>query len=160
MSGSRIISSLLHLQGLLVVQEGCRGCCSHFFVLGWKEGEANLGAESVSVSNSALGTNWPELGHMTIPAARKARIHHFYSGWQWTQLKIRALLLKRTENGCGSLPSAIVWVPLSVLLPLCAPCWWVKASLLKVGGPRTSSPSITWKRVRNADSQPTPDLLN
>lgn len=39
---------------------------------------------------------------MTMPAAREARIHRFYSGWQRTPLKIRALLPKRKENGRGS----------------------------------------------------------
>lgn len=61
-----------------------------------------LRAESVSLSNSALEAEWLELSHMTTPAAGKARIRHFYSIWQWTQLKIRALLLRRKENRCGS----------------------------------------------------------
>lgn len=160
MSGPHTISNLLHLQGLLMVQEGCRGCFSHLhFRL---EGLGDTwGLISVS-KPQYTEADWPELSRMTIPAAREAGIHHFYSGWQWTPLKIRALLLKRKENGCGSRQLALCHneSPLSVSPALCAPCWWVKASLLKVGGLWTSSPSVTWECVRNADSQSTPDLLS
>lgn len=53
------------------------------------------------LSNS-LEADWPELSHMTTPAVSEARLRHFYSGWQWTQLKIRALLLRRKDNRCRS----------------------------------------------------------
>lgn len=74
------------------------------------------GAESVSLSNHALEADWPELSHMTTPAAGEAGTRHLYSGWQWTQLKIRALLLRRKRRRdveVGSLPSATGRAPLS-----------------------------------------------
>uniref|UniRef100_A0A8C2NSJ7 Amine oxidase domain-containing protein n=1 Tax=Capra hircus TaxID=9925 RepID=A0A8C2NSJ7_CAPHI len=38
--------------------------------------------------------------------------------------------------------------------------WWVKTSLLKMGGPWTSSTGTMWEHIRHADLQLTPDLMN
>lgn len=106
-----------------------------------------LGAESVSLSISALEADWLELSHMTTLAAGKAKICHFYSIWQWTQLKIRALLLRRKENRCGSRQFAFCH-KMSSPFQFSHFCgllvWRVKSSLLKVCGPWTSRLCITW----------------
>ena len=73
---------------------------------------------------------------------------------------------EKEQNGCGSRQLAYFCYdkPPPTPLRLNDLCGLLvgglKLALLRVSGLRTSSISIMWKCVRNADSQCTPDLLN